>query len=270
MMRCIAAGESINTPAGVRNDASPAVSVISGDYSGMNEAIKGLQTEYVVFLEKGASLCDNALSRLLKSVRGVGMAFCGYESPSEESPETVRRVLSSPDMACRLFFRLHDESMVSNKLFRTSIIKKHGLFFEPSFKSECSCAFLASYLMYCKNARFIPERLVRMSDDEGGGFEETAESLKGFSYMRKLFKKKAAFSDALYYCGEYMSDVIFSLYSEMVNDGEENEVLYRNSSFREFARKLPLIVEKPNDKESLYYYKAILRYGFTGRVDYEI
>jgi len=152
MMRCLAAGENNNTPAGVRNDASPAVSVISGDYSVMNEAIKGLQTEYVVFLENGACLCDNALSRLLKGVRGVGMVFCGYESPSEESPETVRRVLSSPDMACRLFFRLHDESMMSNKLFRTSIIKKHGLFFEPSFKSECSCAFLASYLMYCKNA----------------------------------------------------------------------------------------------------------------------
>lgn len=259
-----------NMPAGFRNDAPPAVSVISGSFSKMNDAIKHLETPYVIFLESGASLCDGAIEHLLKSIRGVGMSFCGFTSPSDESPETVKRVLSSPDMACRLFFRLHDQSMLSNKLFRTSVIKNHGLFFKPSFKSECSCAFLASYLIHCKNARLIPERLVRLSDDEGGCFEDTAESLKGFSYMRKLFRKKAAFSDALYYCGEYMSDVIFSLYNEMVYDEEENEALYRNSCLRDFARQLPLIVKRPKDRESLYYYKAIIKYGYTGRVEYEI
>jgi len=270
MMRCTAQGERRNTPAGGRNDAPPAVSVISGNYLEMNEAISRLQTEYVIFLEKGASLCEGAAEQLLRSIRGVGMAFCGYLSPDEESPETVERVISSPDMACRLFFRLHDQSMISNKLFRTSVIKNHGLHFEPSFKSECSCAFLASYLMHCKNARFIPERLVRLTDDEALDFEDTASSLKGFSYMRKLFWKKAAFADALYYCGEYMSDVIFSLYSEMVFDEEENDDLYRRSCLRKYARKLPAIVNRPHDSESLYYYRAIIRYGYTGRVEHEI
>lgn len=270
MTRCIPTDEVKNTPAEGRNDAPPAVSVISGNYSEMNEAIKHLQSEYVIFLEKGAALHEGAAKCLLRNIRGVGMAFCGYTSADEESPETVKRVISSEDMACRLFFRLHDESMLSNKLFRTSVIKNHGLHFEPSFKSECSCAFLASYLMHCKNARFIPERLVRLSDDEALDFEDTASSLKGFSYMRKLFWKKAAFADALYYCGEYMSDVIFSLYSEMVYDSEENDGLYRRSCFREFARRLPSIVKRPRDRESLYYYKAIIRYGYTGRVEHEI
>lgn len=259
-----------NMPAEEGFFAPPAVSVISGNFPEMNEAIKGLRTEYVIFLEKGAALCKDAASHLLKNIRGVGMSFCGYTSPDEESPETVKRVLSSPDMACRLFFRLHDESMLSNKLFRTSVIKKHGLSFDPSFKSECSCAFLASYLMHCKDVRFTPERLVSISGDEDGSFEETAESLRGFSYMRKLFKKKAAFTDALYYCGEYMSDVIFSLYNEMVYDEEENDEEYKRSCLREFARKLPLIVKRPKDRESLYYYKAIIRYGLSGRVEHEI
>lgn len=236
----------------------------------MNEAIKSLRAGYVIFLERGAELLKGAASELLRSIRGVGMSCCGYTSAEEESPETVMRVLSSPDMACRLFFRLHDESMLSNKLFRVSVIKKHGLHFEPSFKSECPCAFLASYLMHCKDVRFIPDRLVRLSDDEIHGFEETASSLKGFSYMRKLFRKKAAYADALYYCTDYMSDVIFSLYSEMVDDDEGNDPLYRSSCFRQFARRLPAIVGRPHDSESLYYYRAIIRYGYTGRMDHEI
>lgn len=270
MMRCTQEDRLDNTPAEGRYSAPPAVCVVSGTFSGMNEAIKSLQTEYVIFLERGAELLKGAASELLRSIRGVGLSCCGYTSAEEESPETVKRVLSSPDMACRLFFRLHDESMLSNKLFRTSIIKNHGLHFEPSFKSECSCAFLASYLMHCKNARFIPERLVRLGDDEPHDFEDTASSLRGFSYMRKLFGKKSAFSDAMYYCGDYMSDVIFSLYSEMVYDSEENDGLYRRSCFREFARRLPSIVKRPRDRESLYYYKAIIRYGYTGRVEHEI
>lgn len=294
-----------------------------GVSAGRNAGIEAARGKYLIFFDGDDRIRPDAVEKLVAAVRDVDMAFSGYdtydgsdadrisgmeglgktghteeekasdspgaENPAEpiyETPETVARVLSAPDCACRLFFQANYQGYVWNKIFRADIVKKHHIRFREDLYYNEDRTFAVEYLTHALRVRMIPDRIYHYLANTGSAmdlyeeqqmnmeglppaddplFERRITELFGFLYMRKALRKKKAFSDAAFFCNQVFGETLFSYFFEVLTDDPEREEAFSASRLRYFARRLPLFVSRPEDEESRHYYRLFIRYGFTGK-----
>lgn len=131
-----------------------------------NKAIKGCRAKYIMFEGEGMTIDPGAGERLANEMTrsGAGLVTCGYEilddgEPCYVTPEFNRRVLDREDMLCRYFYQTHYQGYVWNKMFRTSVLKRHRIKFDTDIPGSEEMLFLIRYTKAIHNVVMLPDVL---------------------------------------------------------------------------------------------------------------
>ena len=166
-----------------------------------NRAIKSCKAKYIMFAGDGMVMepCmgEVLMDEMVSS--GAGLVTCGYDIISDEqcvytTPEFNRRVLDREDMLCRYFYQTHYQGYVWNKMFKTSVLKKHRIRFDTDIPGSEEMLFLIRYTKAIHDVVMLPDVLCHVSNvgEADIGFELEA-------YIR-MQKKLWRHEDAQWLC----------------------------------------------------------------------
>ncbi|MCR4998433.1 MAG: glycosyltransferase family 2 protein [Lachnospiraceae bacterium] len=256
----------------------------AGVSAGRNMGLHLSDGEYIIFMDGDDVVEPDYVEYLVSNMTGVALASCGYDMIADgeriyASPESTTRVLASDDMLCRLFYQVHDQGYVWNKMFRRKIIERNNLRFDTDLFYGEDREFLVKYLMYADRARMAPAHKYHYQMRENSAMDDLRESrndlsqmtpelldrqsteVLAYTRMRKLLPRH---SDAQWLCTQVGMYTALQLYSA-IEDHEEPD-LFRYSKFRKAIRKT-WSWQYYSDEEDNMLRKRMNHYGWSGRVE---
>jgi len=167
----------------------------------LSKALKDRECKYISFKKPAIKESNTAYDRLHYGINDypyqVEMALAGYEIAYGEdtvfkTPEKTKRVLSSDDMLCRIFYMENEQGFVFNKVMKSDIIRRLRLKFRTDIGIGAERLFLTEYIKHCDSILMLPERVfVWDMEDDAPGYDDL--TVKALSVTRKklLFKPDA-------------------------------------------------------------------------------
>lgn len=134
------------------------IGVSSSRHLGLTEA-KG---EYIIFVDVDDWVNPNYLQQLYEAIEReeADMSICAYyeeyESGHQEIP--LRKPLNTTDFIRDMIYG-RTWGVVWNKLFKTSLLKKHGITFEKGICNWEDVSFSLSYALFCKKIAYVEQPL---------------------------------------------------------------------------------------------------------------
>lgn len=241
--------------------------------------------EYMIFMDGDDVVEPDYVEYLVSKMKDVDLASCGYDMVADgesvyASPESTVRVLSKEDMLCRLFYQVHDQGYVWNKMFRRSIIEGYSLRFDTQLFYGEDREFLVKYLLHANRARMAPEHKYHYQMRENSAMDSLRESRVDLSLMTpellerqsteilafiRMRKELPRNSDAQWLCTQVGMYTALQLY-ETIESHEEPE-LFARSKFRKYIRKMRFW-QYFGDEEDEALRQRMMYYGRKGRIDF--
>lgn len=152
---------------------------VLGASKARNRGIQKATGEFIFFLDADDILAEDALMKL--SWEQADLVVSGYD------PSTVMDYLKSPNKNIAFAF-------CWGKLFKTEIIKKHGIWFKGIEKHE-DTEFIFNYLRYARTIKFIKDKtVIHIQPETGKGmevFDASFDRAVLMTTLRQLIDDKA-------------------------------------------------------------------------------
>lgn len=241
-----------------------------------NLGIEKARGEFIIFMDDDDLQSDEITRCLYNAIEGVDMSICGCEiiengAKVYSTPEEMFRVLSGKAVVKGMFSG--DESLryIWNKMFRRDIIDKYNIRFEEGVHYYEDVLFMVEYLTHCDNVRQVPyvhytfnkgqSEAAKLQFKDGKPTERALSAIKGYFMIldkAKVFDDKEMIED--------IEKTIVKLELELLDKMLDNTdyKTYKNSPFRQYAKKSLRFHYKPENDNEAYLYNKLKRYILTG------
>lgn len=135
--------------------------IIRLNHTGVSEArnigIREANGEYIVFCDSDDYVANNYLESLYKGLEYADIAICGVAWEGIVQNTIVNRSVfqSLPSQFNWLVY----VNFPVNKIFKTNILKEHGIYFRKDVKLGEDAIFFADYIKYCTTIKCIQNNL---------------------------------------------------------------------------------------------------------------